>query len=65
MFARETPQRATDCWFGIWNWNSSTWTYPPTTSGAESPYEPDGPGMSLSACVWVSTNPTWICGPSN
>ncbi|MGF1428432.1 hypothetical protein [Kitasatospora sp. LaBMicrA B282] len=59
---------ATDgnCLFGIFNRNSWSWIYGATTSGAESPYYYDGPGMSLEACLIDQTDSnTWACGPIN
>ncbi|MDH6708872.1 hypothetical protein P3T27_005618 [Kitasatospora sp. MAA19] len=53
------------CSFGIYSWNTSSWVYGPTGSGAQSPWIYDGPGNSLSACVWSSGNPNWVCGPAN
>jgi hypothetical protein len=51
------------CLFGIWNNNTGGWAYGPTSSGAESPWLWDGPGMSLSSCVYGGSG--WACGPAN
>ncbi|MDH6108630.1 hypothetical protein P3T36_007894 [Kitasatospora sp. MAP12-15] len=52
------------CEFGIRNVNTGGWEYGPTTSGSESPWKYDGPGMLLKACLWGPTSPEQ-CGPQN
>ncbi|WP_035804843.1 hypothetical protein [Kitasatospora mediocidica] len=52
------------CEFGIYDLNAGRWVYGPTTSGSESPWYYDGPGMSLEACLWGSRSAE-VCGPAN
>lgn len=53
------------CLFGIYNWNTSSWVYGPTSSGAQSQYYYDGPGLSLSIAVYSSHTGIVKWGPAN
>jgi hypothetical protein len=55
------------CLYGIWNWNTNAWAASnfPTSSPSQSQWVYDGPGQSLSVCVWSNNAAYWACGPSN
>jgi hypothetical protein len=55
------------CLYGIWNWNAGGWAVPnfPTSSPSQSQWVYDGPGQSLSVCLWSNNAGYWMCGPSN
>jgi hypothetical protein len=54
------------CLFGVFNRNTWSWVYGPTSSSAPSPWIYDGPGQSLETClIDTANNNTWACGPIN
>ncbi|MBS2965554.1 hypothetical protein KGA66_21065 [Actinocrinis puniceicyclus] len=55
------------CAYGIWNNNTGEWAASnfPTTSPSQSQWVWDGPGESLTVCVYATYTGYWVCGPSN